>query len=66
MSCTIRPLVASSGNVIEAGVVRRFRARVSWSITASMSCGGVTNKEAGVTDTVTVWDLMRVQPHEED
>lgn len=38
-SSTIKPLVASSGSVKEAGVVRRFRARVSWSITASMSWG---------------------------
>lgn len=35
--CTIRPLVASSGSVKEPGVVRRFLALVSWSITASIS-----------------------------
>lgn len=40
---TIRPLVASSGSVMEAGVVRRFRARVSCSITASMSYGSSRN-----------------------
>lgn len=38
--CTMSPLVASSGSVMEAGVVRRFLALVSWSITASMSCIG--------------------------
>jgi hypothetical protein len=33
----MRPLVASSGRVMAAGVVRRLRALVSWSITASIS-----------------------------
>ena len=35
---TIRPLEASSGRVMVAGVVRRLRALVSCNITASMSC----------------------------
>lgn len=35
---TMRPLEASSGRVMVAGVVRRLRARVSCSITASISC----------------------------
>lgn len=37
---TMSPLVASSGSVMEAGVVRRFLALVSWSITASISWTG--------------------------
>lgn len=48
--CTIRPLVASSGSVMEAGVVRRFRARVSWSITASISCSSNRNRLVSLTD----------------
>lgn len=56
---TMRPLVASSGRVKEAGVVRRFRARVSWSITASMSCSVNRNmtlcyyhRQRGILDTI--------------
>lgn len=36
---TVRPLMAISGRVRAAGVVSRFRALVSCSITASISCG---------------------------
>lgn len=51
---TIRPLVASSGSVMEAGVVRRFRARVSCSITASMSYSTNRNTEVTVNETVKI------------
>lgn len=61
MSCTISPLVASSGSVMVAGVVRRFRARVSWSITASMSYGSKKNKEASITDRAEYWDVIHTQ-----
>lgn len=61
VSRTIRPLVASSGSVMEAGVVRRFRARVSWSITASISCSSKRNDEESVTDTVKEWDFLYAQ-----
>lgn len=59
LACTIRPLVASSGIVMDAGVVRRFRARVSCSITASMSYSNTRNRKL-VSDTVKDWDLIHV------